>query len=221
MPKLDERLKAVARQIRCRVHADIGSDHGHLLKALLLTGRIERGIAIENKQPPFDHSRRTLSGLDAEVRLADGLHGLQADEADSLSLCGMGGELITRILDTFPRRVPSNLVLQPNRRVDTVRRWGLRRCFHLVDEQIVGDRRQYVILRFEQNESDADPAYDGLDREAAELFGPRLIQRWEPDFVKTLSDEHCYLRAFPRLTDESRVRLDAISRLLDLDRDQS
>src|SRR6056297_785499 len=97
LPRLDERLKIVASLIRCRVHADIGSDHGHLLKALLKSGRIEFGIAIENKTQPFLNSRKTLADCRADVRLADGLAGLQKGEADCLSLCGMGGRSMVRI----------------------------------------------------------------------------------------------------------------------------
>jgi tRNA (adenine22-N1)-methyltransferase len=221
MPSLDDRLAAVASLIRSRVHADIGSDHGQLLKALLRGGRIDRGIAIENKLSPYKNSRRTLAGLDADVRFADGLHGLQVDEADSLSLCGMGGELIARILDEFPDRVPSVLVLQPNRRPETVRQWGSRSGFHLVDERLVFARRHYVILRFQRSGSDADPAYQGLDRTAAELFGPLLIARWDPGFVKTLIDEEAYLNSLPELNRESQNRLDALSRLLARRRDRS
>ena len=214
MPKLDDRLKAVAGQIRSRVHADVGSDHGHLLMALLSAGRIERGIAIENKPEPYQNSRATLSGLNADVRLADGLGGLQPGEADSLSLCGMGGELIAQILDTFPDRVPTCVILQPNRRPEAVRQWGLRTGFHIVNEQIVPGRRQYVVIRFLRGEADVDPAYDGIDREAAELFGPLVVRRWEPDFVNALHDEQRYLRSLARLTSESENRLNVMTRLL-------
>ena len=73
MPRLDERLKTVARQIRSDTHVDVGSDHGHLLLALLKAGRIRKGIAIENKQLPFENSRKTLTGVNAEVRFGSGL----------------------------------------------------------------------------------------------------------------------------------------------------
>lgn len=214
MPKLDDRLKAVARQIRSRVHADIGSDHGHLLKALLSSGQIQRGIAIENKQQPFENSSTTLQGLSAEVRLDDGLRGLEPGEADSLSLCGMGGDLIAQILDAFPDRVPPCIVLQPNCHPESVRQWGLRAGYHLVDEQIVWGRQQYVIIRLERRSPPADPAYNGIDREAAELFGPLIIKRWQPDFVAALQQEQCYLQFLPRLNAESQFRIDRIEELL-------
>ncbi|QDV84873.1 tRNA (adenine(22)-N(1))-methyltransferase [Planctomycetes bacterium TBK1r] len=219
MPKLDERLKAVAVQIRSRVHADIGSDHGHLLKALLTSGRIERGIAIEVNQRPFENSRSTLSGLAADVRLADGLEGLSPGEADSLSICGMGGELMTRILETHPGRVPADVVLQPHRRPDAVRRWALQSGFHLVEEQLVVGRQRYVVMRFRLDRSTAesanDPAYDAVDREAALLFGPLLIKRWETRFRDILVEEYQYLMRLDQRTDDSAQRLSALSKLLD------
>ncbi|QDV40733.1 tRNA (adenine(22)-N(1))-methyltransferase [Stieleria neptunia] len=216
MPKLDDRLKAVAVQIRSRVHADIGSDHGHLLKALLTSGRIERGIAIEVNQRPCENSRSTLVGLAADVRLADGLAGLSPGEADSLSICGMGGELITRILETHPERVPPDLVLQPNRRPDAVRRWALQAGFHLVDEQLVVGRLRYVVMRYRLDRSSADPAYDAMDHEAALLFGPLLIQRWESQLQGVLLDEYQYLKELQQRTEQSQHRLNVLAKLLRL-----
>jgi tRNA (adenine22-N1)-methyltransferase len=215
MPKLDDRLKAVAGQIRSRVHADIGSDHGHLLKALLSAGRIHRGIAIENKRQPYENSRATLAGLNADVRLADGLGGLQPDEANSLSLCGMGGDLIVKLLEAFPGRVPPCVTLQPNQRPESVRRWGLRTGFHIADEQqVLSGRRTYLVIHFLKAEAELDPAYDGIDREAAELFGPLLVRRWNPDFVEALREEQRYLQSLERLHPESDRRHKVVTRLL-------
>lgn len=214
MPRLDDRLKAVAKQIRCRVHADIGSDHGHLLKALLKAGRIERGIAIENKRQPFENSKATLNGLNAEVRFANGLDGLRSNEADCLSICGMGGESMVRILKASPERVPSLLVLQPNRRPDLVRRWGLQSGFHLVDEQIAIGHWAYLVLRFKRADASNDPAYDGVDREAALLFGPHVLKRREPEFAARLREEERYLTNLDRLGADAAKRLGLIKRLL-------
>lgn len=235
MPRLDDRLKAVASQIRCRVHADIGSDHGHLLKALLTSGRIQRGIAIENKPQPHRNSSKTLAGYDAEVRLADGLGGLRAGEAESVSICGMGGAAMTAILDAHPDRIPRDVVLQPNRRPELVRAWGIRQGFNLIDERVAIGHWAYPIMRFERrptdvqaprfgtdasdsgpSDSDAseDPAYERLDREAALLFGPHLIRRWQPDFIKRLQDEWEYLMKLDRLTERTAGRAAAIDRLL-------
>ncbi len=214
MPRLDCRLKTVARQIRCRTHADIGSDHGHLLKALLAAGRIERGIAVENKRQPYENSRVTLAGWNADVRFGDGLQPLVAGEADCISICGMGGESIEVILDAFPDRLPPLLVLQPNKRPECVRRWGLRCGFHLVDEQVAVGHWPYQVLALKRADNQDDPAYEGVDREAALLFGPLMIKRRETEFIDRLREEQDYLRRFDRLIDESRLRLEAIERVL-------
>ena len=144
MPKLDQRLIAVTRRIRCKVHVDIGSDHGLLLASLLGSRRIEHGIAIENKQQPWRNSRETLSGLAAEVRLGDGLEALAIGEADSLSICGMGAENMTAILEKHPDRVPAKVVLQPNSRPEIVRQWAWQAGFWLVAEQVLRTTGKYT-----------------------------------------------------------------------------
>ncbi|MCO8124330.1 class I SAM-dependent methyltransferase [Stieleria sp. TO1_6] len=214
MPRLDQRLKCVAQQIRCDVHADIGSDHGHLLKALLMAGRIERGIAIENKQQPFLNSQRNLRGLPAQVRLADGLAGLEPGEADCLSICGMGGQSISQILSAAADRIPPVVILQPNRSPETVRRWGQRQGYRLIDEQVTTGQRAFVILRFQHQGPGDDPAYAGIDRDAAELFGPHLMRRREPHWVRRLEQEQHYLSRLDRLGPDAAQRLKTLDRVL-------
>ena len=213
MPRLDIRLKTVARQIRARRHADIGSDHGNLLVALLKSGRIEFGIAIENKHQPFENSRQALAGLKAEARLADGLNGLSPGEVDSLSICGMGGESMVAILNAHPERIPRKLVLQPNRRAELVRAWALEQEFHLVDEQIARGHWPYAVLSY-RSATGGDPAYQIEDRDAQLMFGPMTIQRRDPMFVDQLIEERRYLLNLERLSEISGHRLQVIERVL-------
>ena len=196
MMRLDPRLEAVASQIRSReslqVHADIGSDHGHLLKSLLESDSIERGIAIENKSRPYENSVATLRGLNADVRLANGLNGLAVGEASSLSICGMGGVSIVRILEAHPDRIPASVVLQSNRRADLVRRWGFENGFHLSDEIECYGKWNYSVQRFERSDED-DPVYVGLEMDAAILFGPHNIRRRMPEFLANLREQQSHL----------------------------
>lgn len=215
VPRLDQRLRNVAARIRWSRHADVGSDHGHLLAALLAAGRIEFGIAIENKRRPFDNSAKTLSGRNADVRYGDGLSVLKTGEVDGLSICGMGGESIVDILSGFPDRVPERLVLQPNRKPELIRQWALEQRFHLVDEIIVPGKRDFLVLVFQKQLLEHDPAYDTVDRQAALLFGPLLIKRFEPSFAEQLRRERRYLESFSRRSDETATRLKIIHRLIE------
>ena len=186
MPKLDPRLIAVKEMIWSKTHADIGSDHGGLLVELLDCGRIEFGIAIENNLQPFENSQRALSGLAAEVRLGDGLGVLSRGEVDSISICGMGAKTMLRILDAHPDRLPDKVVLQPNRHAEFVRGWGLSNGFHLQQEFVSRGHWPYAILCFARGGLDVnqlpkpDVAYNGLDRDAALLFGPHELRRDGP-----------------------------------------
>jgi tRNA (adenine22-N1)-methyltransferase len=214
MPYLDTRLKAVARQITSKIHVDIGSDHGHLLVALLKSRRIERGIAIENKDQPFRNSQLSLTGLCCDVRLGDGLSVLRTNEADSLSICGMGGQSIVNILRAHPVRVPDRIVLQPNRRSDVVRRWAKLSGFRLVEETIVLGHWAYDVMTFEKSMSLDDPSYDGIDSELGLWFGPLNLKRNDPLFQERLEQEREYFGRMERLSPDSERRLAMIVRAL-------
>ena len=216
MPKLDTRLIAVTKQIRSKIHMDIGSDHGGLLVSMLQSGRVDYGIAIENKRQPCGNSTRALAGLPAEVRFGDGLHVARPGEADSLSICGIGAENMLKILSTFPDRVPNHTVLQPNQRPELIRRWALNNGFHLADEQIARGHWPYAILSFRraQNSQIADPAYENVHLQAALLFGPHVLKRVDQQFDAQLQEEETYWSQFIRLEPERRQRLDIIRELL-------
>ena len=213
LPHLDLRLKTVAKQIQADCHADIGSDHGNLLVALLKTGRIKKGIAVENKQQPYENSRRALIGLDGQARLADGLDGVGIGEIDSLSVCGMGGRSIVAILQAYPDRIPTKVVLQPNRDADQVRRWAIEFGYHLVEEQVVWGQLPYPVLNYHAA-SGRDPSYHDMNCEAAVLFGPINIRRREPLFVEKLIEERRYLHSLSGLNLKSRHRLKMINYVL-------
>lgn len=218
MPKLDQRLIAVTRRIRSGVHADIGSDHGLLLASLLGSGRIGYGIAIENKQQPWENSKKTLAGLAAEVRLGDGLEVLECGEADSLSICGMGAENMLSILARYPDRIPAKVVLQPNSRSELVREWAWQAGFWLVAEQVVRTTGKYAVLSFERAPSGADrddPAYEKVDRECGFAFGPFLLKEGCAEFVSDILEERTYWSQFSQLTPKRQQRLALINSAVD------
>ena len=183
---------------------------------MLRSGRVDYGIAIENKRQPFENSTRALAGLPAEVRFGDGLHVARSGEAYSLSICGMGADNMLTILTAFPDRIPSHVVLQPNQRPDVMRRWALDNGFHLVDEQIARGHLPFAILSFQRAENPrlADPAYKNVSQQAALLFGPHILKRDDQQFDAQLVEEETYWSQFDRLEPERGQRLDIIRELL-------
>ncbi|MFK7736365.1 MAG: tRNA (adenine(22)-N(1))-methyltransferase TrmK [Pirellulaceae bacterium] len=247
---MDERLRIVYREIaehytRCSanrqcsanrhsaadgqsVHADIGSDHGLLLQSLLRDSVVDFGVAVENKQSPYRNSCETLHGLAVDVRLGDGLAAVEAEECTSLSICGMGGESIVRILAQHPERLPASVVLQPNNRPELVREWALREQYLLESETLT--EKLFLILRFHRSQirhpSDSgddggqfsDPAYHSFDSDnalqAALQFGPMLIKRSDARLYRRLREEQDYWSKKPGLSAEARQRLGLVQTLL-------
>jgi tRNA (adenine22-N1)-methyltransferase len=180
----------------------------------LKSGRIERGIAIENKRQPFVNSTHRLAGENADVRFGDGLSPLKVDEAQSLSICGMGAKSIVEILNAFPDRVPQRIILQANREPERLRAWGLRSGFHLESETIAWGHWPYQVLCLRRANDLDDLAYNDVDPDAALIFGPTLIKRRDPDLFRQLKQEASYYRALDHLTPESENRLRIVESLL-------
>jgi tRNA (adenine22-N1)-methyltransferase len=223
---LDARLQAVFDRVRASVHADIGSDHGNLILELLRAGRIERGIAIDNKLLPFKNSCAALSGMNAEVRLADGLAGLAVGEVDSMSVCGLGGRSIVEIFEAYPDRicvadhainqVLKKLIVQPNKRPEAVRSWALRNGFHLVYEEIVEGHWPYNILEFAPA-TGLDPAYlnpedDSWDFETALYFGPHNLRRGTAALKNWILDEQRFLEKLPHRNERTQQKHVVVNR---------
>ena len=59
-----------------------------------------------------------------------------------------------------------------------------------------------------------DPAYEGVDREAALLFGPFVLKREDRQFDLQLQQEEAWWRKFDQLSDESAERLKLIRRVM-------
>ncbi len=190
---LDERLSAVASLVCGAVVADIGTDHGLLPKHLLESGQVQRAIAVEKNEAPASNARESLRGLNAEVRLGDGFEALQPGEVDCATLCGLGGWLIAGVLSRFPDRLPPRLVLQANRDTPLLRVWALERGYHLESELMAAGFWNFVVLSLVKGEG-PDPAYDGIPRELAIEFGPRLLRDRHPLLKREVDEREQYFR---------------------------
>lgn len=83
--------------------ADIGCDHGYTSILLAKAGKAEKIIACDIGQAPLESAKKNIlrEGLTdrIECRLGDGLEPIKSFEAESVLISGMGGPLITEILE--------------------------------------------------------------------------------------------------------------------------
>ena len=105
MIELGERLTKVASFVpKDSKVCDVGSDHAYLPVYLIQNNQITSAIAGEVVEGPLLSAKQTVRDYRMEdrieVRFGDGLQILsKEDEITAVTICGMGGELISRILE--------------------------------------------------------------------------------------------------------------------------
>ena len=185
--QLQPRLQCIASLVQKGARlADVGTDHGYLPVYLLQEGTIERAIASDINALPLDHARATAGeyGVTEKIdfRLCPGLAFIRADECDTVAIAGMGGETILGILEAAPwtRDGAHTLILQPQTKVDLLRRWLCESGYRFHEEKLVRDKEQlYVVFRVTGGEkrslSEAD-ALAGFLLGDEPLYGESLSQ---------------------------------------------
>jgi tRNA (adenine22-N1)-methyltransferase len=192
--KLSKRLEAVASYIPSdSILADIGSDHAYLPCYAVLNGLVARAIAGEVVEGPYQSARNQVlsAGLEdkIEVRKGDGLEVLLPDEATAITIAGMGGTLISTILERGKDKLGKieRLILQPNIHAVSIREWLLKNGWQLKNEQILEeDGKIYEIVVAEKGNPDL-PYKE--NKEASFLMGPFLLQEKNSTFVKKWENE--------------------------------
>ena len=182
MIELGERLTRVASFVpNGSKVCDVGSDHAYLPVYLIQNDQISCAIAGEVVEGPFLSAKQTVRDYRMEnrieVRLGDGLQILsKEDEITAVTICGMGGELISRILEAGYSGSHLNgrerLILQPNVAEHFVREWLMNHSYQIVDETVVSDNhRLYEIIV-------AEPVGKRVEYTELELkYGPILLQQ--------------------------------------------
>ena len=129
-PALDGRLAAAASFVRENaVVADIGTDHAHLPLWLLSAGKIRFAVASDINRAPLERAKKNAAAAGFSDRmdfvLCDGLSGLEPEKRGitDILVCGMGGELIARIVgeSEYTRRPGVRLILCPMSQPDKLR----------------------------------------------------------------------------------------------------
>jgi tRNA (adenine22-N1)-methyltransferase len=207
MLKLSKRLQLIADYVTpgSRV-ADIGSDHAMLPVYLLQSGKSPSAIAGELNRGPFEAAKKqgADAGLSARltVRQGDGLNVLQIGEADTVTIAGMGGSLMSEILEAghgmSKLEGVKELVLQPNVGEEIVREWLLEHNWYLTAETILEEDGKIYEIMHAVRTSDVQlknvELYDGgflkLEHPQTTLFkilkqmGPHLLRNPQPALFK-------------------------------------
>ncbi|MBE6704617.1 MAG: SAM-dependent methyltransferase [Ruminococcaceae bacterium] len=141
-----------------KICADIGCDHGYLSIYLIEKGICDFVYASDINEKPVSIAKKNISARDTrglglsekiDIRLGDGLAGLENNGINYVIICGMGGEVISGILersrDFWKNGV--NFILQPMSSELELRAWLSENGFCIDDEKLVRDSgRIYTVM---------------------------------------------------------------------------
>ena len=185
--KLSKRLSTVATYVRDGAFvADIGTDHAYLPIYLVMSGRAIKVLASDINEGPILRAKENIHkfGFDdkIEARIADGLDAIEDFAPTDILICGMGGELIAKIIDSsdYVKRQGVRLILQPMTSIKELRTY-LQNGYSTIAENVVcEDNKIYQVICVE---------YDGRFHPLNEIeleIGRLNIQNRTEEFIKLL-----------------------------------
>ncbi len=144
MFNINERLKLVASYVNYKRLADIGSDHAYLPIYLAKNKKINFAIAGEVVDGPHKSSIKNVTDNNLEnvvyCRKGSGLEVISLDDnIEVITICGMGGKLISDILESGKDKLINKpqLILQPNVASNLVREKLEKLNYSIIEENII------------------------------------------------------------------------------------
>ena len=188
--KLSKRLQTIADFVKKgAVVADIGTDHAHIPIYLIKNNIISRAYACDINTGPLEKAEENINyyGVkNIELRLSNGLEKLKTDEADTVIIAGMGGELITDILERGRRFFDTErkFILSPHTKTDEVRKYLLSNGFEITKEDMcIDEGKFYTVMEVKYTENKE------MYSEAELLYGKYLIENKHPVLLRFLKKE--------------------------------
>ncbi|MBU5466417.1 class I SAM-dependent methyltransferase [Virgibacillus sp. MSJ-26] len=176
--------------------ADIGSDHALLPIYTCLNDSKAIGIAGEVNKGPYERAKDNVKQYQLshviDVRLGNGLAIIQPNEISELVIAGMGGPLITSILEEGKGKLASinKLILQPNIHARKVRYWLFQNNFQITEETILKENGHFyeiIVGEFKSDTSLKNMPYERQEKDF--IFGPILLQNKTSLFKQKWSEE--------------------------------
>ena len=167
--RLDSRLESVASLVeKGSVVADIGTDHAYLLCYLIQKGICPSGIAADLRKGPLANAQQTVvsCGLSDKVELvlSDGLQNIKENSCDTIVMAGMGGILISEIIQKAPWVFSEgvSIIAQPMTHAEVLRKFLCENGFEIKKEVTSTDgKRVYCALnaQYTGNKANKDESY--------------------------------------------------------------
>lgn len=174
--------------------ADIGTDHAYLPIQLVKEGKVDYAIASDVAVGPLENAEKDIiaAGLKnkIETRLGSGLETISAkDKIDTVVIAGMGGKLMTNILnEAWSRNFHfATLILEPNVGEPSVREWLSAHKYQIINEKIIAEAGHiYELIKAQELEN----TISLTDRQI--FFGPKILKEKNQVFYQKWRDQLAY-----------------------------
>lgn len=192
--ELSKRLQTVAMAVTPGKRiADVGTDHGYIPIYLVKKGVCPKAYAMDVNKGPLaraeEHIKQEMLSDRIETRLSDGLLQLSPEEADTIIIAGMGGELICRILREASQFLSAGreFILQPQSEWFKVRHLLHDYGYHIEKEWFLKeDGKYYVVIKSFPVPGERLERYPD---EFSYTYGACLLQERNPVLLEYLRKE--------------------------------
>lgn len=134
--------------------ADVGTDHAYLPIYLINESKATHAIACDLREGPLENAKKNIKkfGLEEkiETRLSNGLENIKENEADEVIIAGMGGILISEILEncTWENKINKKFILQPMNHEKDLRVYLAKNGYEIEKEEAVNCMgKSYVVIK--------------------------------------------------------------------------
>lgn len=154
---IDERLKTIADMVsKPGTLLDVGTDHGYLPIYLVQNKVVKNIIASDVSKGSLSKAiiQVKLHKLESsiETRLGSGLEVIkEGDKIDTIVISGMGGNLISELIDKRLKHIRKNdieIIVQPVQLPESIRKYFYENNFDILEEKLAkADGRIYHIIK--------------------------------------------------------------------------
>ncbi len=147
--RLEEALTLLSKCENNNTFADIGSDHAFFAIEAIKRGLAKHSIAADINALPLKKGRENAErqGFDVEFILSDGFDAFDGREISSAAICGMGGELIAKIILRSASARIATLILQPMSAQEELRKSLWESGFDIIEEKfVVESEKPYTVM---------------------------------------------------------------------------
>lgn len=140
--KLGDRLQKCANYVPFGAKlVDIGTDHGYLPIWLLKNEKIKSAIAADINADPLASAVKNAKKYNVNLTtvLSNGFESINESDFDCAVIAGMGGDLISNIIENakFLKNENINLILQPMSKASKLRQYLWDNGFYIKKEETV------------------------------------------------------------------------------------